>query len=670
MAVQQPTNLLNVVMSDHYAIRANPDFNLSTYEVDENSPRRGAPPGAKITLKPHQEALLHRCIQYENNELKLVDFPHISSVSTPDQTLRLNGAIIGDRVGSGKSYVILSLIMSNDITTRTNHQVQSFGYNTMIFQTKETSSSIKTNVLVIPHNITSQWEKYIIGFGANIKYLMVSKTKVIQDIEDGKINIADYDLLVATSTFYKHLANDIVYRKKLKIQRLIFDEVDNMTIVGCIRIPAMFYWYVSASYGNLLFPRGHSEFCHTARRYINYTEGIRTAGYVKNLFTALYGTLPQDLIKLLVVKNNEAFIETSLHLPHMINHIIVCKTPASVRVLNGLVDRTVMQLLNAGDEQGAINAVSQSQKNTESNIIEYMIVRYNRELKNEKAQLQATMGMDYETDAQRENAVKAQTKRVQELENKIALIKDRISNDDFCAICYDTMKNKTIVDCCQNSFCFKCINMWRNQNAFNPTCPMCKKRLEDKNLFVVSADAPPKQEQDGKKKIHLKDESLFNPDYTKKHDKYKVLEMMLKSRKDDPNFKLLLFSGYETSFTKIVPILENLNINFSFLKGRGDVVKNIVNRYKTGELQVLLINIQDYGSGLNLENTSDVLMFHKFDCEIEKQVIGRAQRLGRTNSLKVWYLLHENESGELVTGARAPPTAGAGPSTSGVAHHH
>jgi hypothetical protein len=36
-------------------------------------------------------------------------------------------------------------------------------------------------------------------------------------------------------------------------------------------------------------------------------------------------------------------------------------------------------------------------------------------------------------------------------------------------------------------------------------------------------------------------------------------------------------------------------------------------------------------------------MFHKFDAEIEKQVIGRAQRCGRTTTLNIHYLLNENE---------------------------
>ena len=41
-------------------------------------------------------------------------------------------------------------------------------------------------------------------------------------------------------------------------------------------------------------------------------------------------------------------------------------------------------------------------------------------------------------------------------------------------------------------------------------------------------------------------------------------------------------------------------------------------------------------------------MFHRFKQEMEEQIIGRAQRLGRTTPLNVYYLLHDNESDDIV----------------------
>ena len=39
----------------------------------------------------------------------------------------------------------------------------------------------------------------------------------------------------------------------------------------------------------------------------------------------------------------------------------------------------------------------------------------------------------------------------------------------------------------------------------------------------------------------------------------------------------------------------------------------------------------------------DILVYHRMSKDLEKQVIGRAQRLGRTVPLNITYLCHENE---------------------------
>ena len=51
---------------------------------------------------------------------------------------------------------------------------------------------------------------------------------------------------------------------------------------------------------------------------------------------------------------------------------------------------------------------------------------------------------------------------------------------------------------------------------------------------------------------------------------------------------------------------------------------------------------------MNLEMTTDIIIFHKMNDELEKQVIGRGQRLGRTSQLNVHYLCYENEMKKFV----------------------
>ena len=49
------------------------------------------------------------------------------------------------------------------------------------------------------------------------------------------------------------------------------------------------------------------------------------------------------------------------------------------------------------------------------------------------------------------------------------------------------------------------------------------------------------------------------------------------------------------------------------------------------------------GAGMNLENTTHLLFMHKTEEKFIDQVIGRAQRYGRTTPLKIIMLFNKHE---------------------------
>ena len=114
----------------------------------------------------------------------------------------------------------------------------------------------------------------------------------------------------------------------------------------------------------------------------------------------------------------------------------------------------------------------------------------------------------------------------------------------------------------------------------------------------------------------------------------------------NPQGRYLILSEYDETLNNICTKFEEAKITCSFLKGSQSTVENIISGYKVNHVQALLINPSFYGSGMNLEMTTDIIMYHKLELEMEKQIIGRAQRLGRTAPLNVWYLLHDEEKKE------------------------
>lgn len=646
-------------------------FDIDVQELTEDHPRYTLPLGANITLKPHQQTLLARCIQYENSSIKLKEFDEIAEAFGNEDYCQTNLAVIADRVGAGKSYVILALLVANNITNKDNVVIKSHGFNKVMYYIHDKTTSIKTNLLVVPHNLAAQWEYYIKTFGANIKHKIVKTQKALDALLDDVMGVAaavsdtdgsgdeddeavvaptnsreqrleklsEYDLIVVTSTLYNKLASffDI---NKVKLQRAIFDEVDNLNVPGCKHVEANFFWFVTASYGNILYPNGANQYEPAIGRYVWYANGIRHSGFLKKILMDLHYHVNQTMMKVLIVKNTEGYVEASLRLPELVSHYVKCRTPYAINVLNGVVDRNILNHLNADDVQGALAYVNPSNRsNNEDNIITRVIDKYTRQVNNLKLQLATAQQYQYDTEAERNAEIQRLQRNLEQVERKVAMITERIKSNELCTICYDVAEKKTVTSCCQNTFCFKCISIWLAQKKL---CPLCKVVMDVRDLYVLDEDA--------KDDEATEDSGAAAAGDNTKLDKYENLEVILDGLGDDA--KVLIFSAYENSFTNIVKVLEKMSIPFASLKGNGFHIQATLDRYRNGHVKVLLVNTQSYGSGLNMENTTDMIMFHKFDTEIEKQVIGRAQRFGRSQSLKVHYLLYENE---LPVGNRGTP---------------
>ena len=209
------------------------------------------------------------------------------------------------------------------------------------------------------------------------------------------------------------------------------------------------------------------------------------------------------------------------------------------------------------------------------------------------------------------------------LENRINSIKTRMEDykdsEHVCNICFDEFTKPTVVSCCQNVYCFECIT--RSLRASNGKCPLCRSKISINNLTVIDDNA---SNTSKRTKIITKEQAVYN----------------IISNKQG---KFLIFSSHEQSFALIENVLTNANKEYTKLMGSISRVNSVLNRYRSGNLDILMLNASHYGTGLNLENTTDLIFFHKMPSDMEKQVIGRAQRAGRIAPLNIYYLYHENE---------------------------
>ena len=137
-------------------------YNINVYELNDKSETMEQPKSIKIKLKPHQLTLLNACINFENNRIKLSNYSNIHNRYPNIQEndyMTTNIGIIGDKVGSGKSYIILSLLLCNKEINCS--QIESFGLNKIFINISRQIDTYKTNLLIVPHNLFYQWIKYI-----------------------------------------------------------------------------------------------------------------------------------------------------------------------------------------------------------------------------------------------------------------------------------------------------------------------------------------------------------------------------------------------------------------------------------------------------------------------------------------------------------------------------
>jgi SNF2 family DNA or RNA helicase len=111
------------------------------------------------------------------------------------------------------------------------------------------------------------------------------------------------------------------------------------------------------------------------------------------------------------------------------------------------------------------------------------------------------------------------------------------------------------------------------------------------------------------------------------------------------NKKILLFANYHETLEMIDKFLRGQKMEFLHLGGDYKQIDNTIKQFKESNINVLLINSQQICAGLNLQFATDIVFFHKLNNNsVESQLIGRAQRIGRTSNLKIHFLLYTNEA--------------------------
>ena len=245
--------------------------------LNENSEKYNQPDDINIKLKEHQLAMLNKALIIED---------------------RYEYAIMRDKPGSGKTYVVLSMILEMKKKDLLNKK------------------RTKTNVIVVPQNIYFQWTYSIDRLTDKLTYLKFVEYEHLLNLYNGSQDLYDKDIILVCSSFYNSLASTLT-SLEINVDRLFIDEIDNVGNFINQSFNTKFIMFISASF-SLQNNNGY------------YTQKLKEQN--------------EEEITILC---NEDFIDKQINLEDPLNIKVLCKNIYVDKILVNIVTNDELKNINA-----------------------------------------------------------------------------------------------------------------------------------------------------------------------------------------------------------------------------------------------------------------------------------------------------------------------------------
>ena len=601
------------------------------------------PPHIKTNLKIHQLAAINSMREKE------LAFRTGYKVPGTEETLFSQYAFLGDRVGVGKTFMVLGHIsqmarlplMEAYANPLSNLHPNSTSACFSILPEK-TTVNLYDSLVVVPHTIYRQWQDTI----KTHTTLKVLYLKTLKDLQKDTLvtNLQGVHLTLISNTLLHSLMNSLESHNIIepKWRRVFYDEADTINIKSTTITPsAMMTWYVTATYTNMLLSNQYyhsyvirqlpSSFINGLHPILrNSLEAQILAHPSITMFKTQSHTFFKERIQSihpmrghLVIINSEEFLDSSVTLPPLNSQIIRCETPITQQLVESAISPEIQNMLHAGDIQGALQGLGIS-SHTPITIVEAVTAYKKKELERLERLLAFKVNEDYATEQAKEAALAALQVKIDATKQQIQAIKERIeeASKDGCSICFDAANGPVLTPCCSKIFCANCILSWMQRT---PACPLCRTSFHPSQLCAI-----------GHVSVGMDGFSQAKARLPKK------LDALLNIINSAPTGKFLIFSRYENPLQMLQESLETTH-RVGTLQGNKDVIANMLGEFSKGNIKILLLNSRNAAAGINIPMATHVILLHKMIQEEEKQILGRAYRMGRTEPLHFIKILHERE---------------------------
>lgn len=580
---------------------------LANIRLDHTAPRVSQEdiPNAKIKLKPHQAAMVHRCVEIEtseyrsrdreerrmkevikareaqnrriNEEYRRQEDEERRFMETPEiveqrkrreyeknQLLEERAredadapnlypyGVMSAPVGCGKTFSILSLCLMDKYLQR------DCPWDFLLPSKKQSGGTL----IVVPSHLFQQWDDAIMEYvGEALNVHRVNKYEDTVRIFDQKNNlIHKADIFLVSALFYQAFATALISMKTV-FRRLVFDEADSMSRLINYATPAVFTWFVSASIQSLSGKTGLKI-------------GSDGQFYV-----------PMNVLLTNTVDCDPEFIRIGFNLPKTVEGVLVCDDEAEDdderTTKRKIMSRFLPTLFTRERVRRAFFGCDPRTVEVEE------LGEFNSMACGDEIMLAAGLSRGWRDKLERMRQIETKTEEdeaeIEELDRNLRRLLAKLSELDI-------------------------------------------------DIDIESGTASREKQDDG----------------TESQLMFFKLDKLMRLCKAAGKKKTLIFTQFPRLLYDMMTRLKATGVKFADLEGGGtmEMMDEYQKQYNYGDTQILLTHSNMFSCGMNLERTDHVIFIHDVCPALRQQVIGRAQRPGRQGHLLVTTLLYKAEQEE------------------------
>ncbi len=544
-----------------------------------------------VNSRRHIKFLDGRIYEYETNKF--------IGIGESEDKIKINGGLIYDEVGIGKTLQFICLAISNP--------------------------NIKTLILV-PDHLYNHW---LNQFALHLK---TNKTNTNNNNIPGWISIVTFGNYINFNESYSRIIVDEIHE--------LYSKSDNFPIFKKVcEIQTNYKWGLTAT----PFPVDYSifnliKFLTSQNISNNYIEklGSNISNYKNFMRRNILANIKNEVVLPdLEIVNNIINFTTKEQIIYDAEHM--ANTHASTEVLRKLCCDTILAMeseSNGGMHFTNINLMFKNHFEKKLEDVKNVLKELEERLEKAEKFYKGLPSPELLNNIQHyKKEIKSQTLAVESRTRSLNFLVEQFKDQPMCPVCLEDIQTNT--DCsvinvegCNHVFCNSCIDYIVENNrvgvlSSDCKCPNCRTTFNKSNLIKITPT-----------NVIQKYPSKIN----------KLIEII-----KGIEGQVIIFTQYDKLIEKMTQILNNEQIATNVFNSSMDI-----ENFKQKHFKVIILSSKNNASGLDLSFVNNIIIFepiigtYNYLKDIEKQIIGRIYRINQQNKTTVHRLIVANTIEETI----------------------